>query len=99
MAEQTVVSIDLLRALCVNLLDHVQSVEGPEVRLDKDYYWSVPVEQLYDVYSPPTDLTIGQLSECLTNLERLRDDPSKTTSYALVWLADLIRAVGQAVVR
>jgi len=99
MAEQTVVSIDLLRALCVSLLDHLQSVEGSEVRLDKDYYWSIPVEQRYDVYNPPTDLTIGQLSECLTNLEQLRDDPSQTTSYALVWLADLMRAVGEAVVR
>jgi hypothetical protein len=96
---QAGVSVQLLRQTVEMLLRHLEEIEGPELRLEKDYFWSIPEEQLYDVYSEPTSFTIGQLSESVSNLEALAEDPEQTISYGLVWLGDVIRAVGQSVVR
>ncbi|NNG19603.1 hypothetical protein HJ590_08420 [Naumannella sp. ID2617S] len=64
--------------------------------IDKDYYWSLDGAEQFDVSSQPNHFTIGQLSECLTNLDEMRHDP---ISYGLVWLGEILRAVGVSVVR
>jgi len=99
MTEQVRIPVELLRRESQLLLDHLESADGEVVSIDKDYYWAIAPEQLYDVYNEPSELTVGQLSECLANLEGIVGDPSRSTSYGLVWLADLIRTAGQAVVR
>jgi hypothetical protein len=70
-----------------------------ELTLDKDYFWSIPPAEAYDVYNEPSNLTVGQLTECLDNLKVIVEDPSRSTSFALVWLGELMRAVGQGAVR
>jgi hypothetical protein len=93
------VPIETLRTAVTILLNHLQEIEGPEVRLDRDYFWAISPDQIYDVYNDPHDFTVGQLSECLHNLESIVADPSKTTVFALVWLGEISKAVGQSVVR
>jgi hypothetical protein len=99
MAERVRVPVALLRRASELLLDHLESVEGDAVLVDKDYYWAIAPEQLYDAYTEPSAFTVGQLSECLENLEQIVEDPSRSTSFALVWLADLLRSAGQTVTR
>jgi hypothetical protein len=81
------------------LLDDLQRAEGERVSLDRDYFWTIGPEQAYDVFNEPSDFTVGQLTECLENLEAIVADPSRVNSYALVWLADLIRGGGHTVIR
>ena len=99
MAERVRVPVALLRRVSELLLDHLESVEGDALLVDKDYYWAIAPEQLYDAYTEPSTFTVGQLSECLENLEQIVEDPSRSTSFALVWLADLLRSAGQTVTR
>lgn len=95
----TQIPVSILRQASELLLQHLEELEGPEIQLDKDYFWSIPAERLYDVYNEPSDLTIGQLTECLSHLEKMVAEPEEAISYGLVWLADLLRAVGQSVVK
>lgn len=90
------IRVDLgeLRQSILTLLDHVASVEGPTVDLPQDYFWSIPSDELYEGRSRPGDLTIGQLSESLENLRTMRENDSMTVSFGMVWLADILRAVG-----
>jgi len=99
MAEHVQIPVALLRRASALLLDHLERVEGDAVLLDQDYFWAIAPEQLYEVYAEPTAFTVGQLSECLENLQRVVEDPSRSTSFALVWLADLLRSAGQTVAR
>lgn len=99
MSERVRVPVALLRRASELLLDHLESIEGDAVLLDKDYYWAIAPEQLYDAYAEPSAFTVGQLSECLEHLEQVAEDPSRSTSFALVWLADLLRGAGQTVIR
>jgi hypothetical protein len=98
-SEPTYVPVATLRRAADVLLEHLEELEGPVVSLDNDYFWAIPPEQLYDVMHQPSELTIGQLTECLEHLDALITDPTQATSYALVWFADLARAVGQAVIK
>ena len=69
------------------------------MHLEHDYFWSLLPPQLYDLNQSPDDRTIGQLSECLRNITNIVEDSSDVISYGLVWLAELLRAIGHEVVR
>lgn len=93
------VPVETLQQAAAILLRHLETMQGPVVVLDADFYWAISPEQRVDVYSEPSEFTIGQLTDCLENVSGIVEDPSRSTSYALVWLADLLRAVGEATVR
>jgi hypothetical protein len=68
------------------------------VPLPHDYYWSIPKEALYNPYSQPSELTLGQLSDDLEELKRIDNGKAEPLSFALVWLAAVIRAIGEETV-
>ncbi|QTF73197.1 hypothetical protein [Arthrobacter woluwensis] len=87
-----VVSKDFLREVFEVLLE--RAANGSEVvDLGEDYFWSIPPTSQTDVNADP-DLTVGQYSECLEHLESVVEDPENAIGYSLVWLADVLRAVG-----
>lgn len=98
MSKQVEVTVDALRQASAVLLNHVEEVSGSTVKLDFDLFWSISPDQRNNMHLQPTEFTIGQISESLENLRHVVDDPSEAISYALVWLADALRAVGEAIV-
>ena len=99
MAEPLTVDIDLLERVFPILIAHLRELEGDQVQLDHDYYWSMSGEQLHDVYNAPVDIGIGQITECVDWLSGLAEKPELALSYHLVWLGDVLRAIGMAKVR
>ncbi|MFI9535689.1 hypothetical protein ACIG56_20865 [Nocardia fusca] len=94
------VSLPELRRSFDVIFDHLEAVtKSDSVVLDKDYFWSISPDERYDVYNTPADLTIGQLSESWQHLRDLLADPDQALSYHLVWLADVLRAIGDDIVR
>jgi hypothetical protein len=94
MTDDMVVDLDLLEETFSVLIARLRAAGGPTFRLDRDYYWSIPQDQVFDVYSNPEGLTIGQVSECLDWLEGLRADHERALPYHLVWLGDVLHAIG-----
>ena len=94
MSEPLGISVERLRAVFDLLMTRLAQDEGDTVGLARDYFWSVPPDALYNVYEEPKELTIGQLSESWDRLEGLLEDDSRALPYHLVWLADVIRALG-----
>jgi len=92
------IPLDQLRSAFELALRHVEASAGNAVTLEHDYFWSVPGDELYDVPNEPSTLTIGQLSESWQHLEGLLTDEGRAVGYHLVWLADVIRAIGQTTV-
>lgn len=99
MAGQIPIDIGLLEQAAALLIGHLREQAGPEALLDHDYYWSVPSTQEHNVYEMPTDLTVGQITECLEWLGAVVREPESALAYHLVYLGDVLRAVGQAVVK
>ncbi|TWG07641.1 hypothetical protein [Saccharopolyspora dendranthemae] len=94
--DESVVSVEDLRQVMNRALDNLQAQVGERVELDNDFFWSVPPELAYDVYTQPQpeQLTVGQLSESWSNLARLNEAAGEVPAYALVWLADVLKALG-----
>lgn len=90
----TTVSSTMLRAKFEALMDHVEEHLGTSISIAEDYFWSVPYPEIYDAASDPGTLTTGQISESLENLRRSIDEPELFVGYELVWLADVLRAIG-----
>ncbi|WFR84359.1 hypothetical protein [Arthrobacter sp. Y-9] len=87
------VTKDLLREAFEILLE--RAANGDDVvDLGVDYYWSIPPRLQGDVLAGPPELTVGQYSECTENLSSLVNDPENAVGYGLVWLADVLRAIG-----
>ena len=91
------IPVDTLRRAASTLLDHVEGLHGPVVNVGTDMFWVIDPAERDNVYSTPTNFSIGQLSEALRNVTDVCDDPERAISYALVWLSDLLRATGEAV--
>lgn len=90
------ISIDIatLREAVEAVLTNLNERYGDSISLRSDYFWSIPFDQVYDVLNEPSELTIGQVSECVDSIENLAQDPSVFTQYSLVWLGEIFRAIG-----
>ena len=98
MEEPLRIPVAELRRAALVALDHLESKVGASVTLDREFFWSIPGDAAYDLDSEPSELTVGQLSESWQHLADLLGDESQALSYHLVWLAEVLRAIGQDVV-
>ncbi|MFD9689067.1 hypothetical protein ACFWXO_25310 [Kitasatospora sp. NPDC059088] len=93
--EQLRVSLDQVRDSFEVLMRHLEAHgAGGEAALPNDLFWSVPPPELYDMTAKPDVLTIGQVSESWAQLQALLADPDRAIGHHLVWLADVLRAIG-----
>lgn len=92
------ITTDELRGISERLLAHLERNGIESVEVSEDYYWDVPTGSRYDPYKQPPELSLGQLSEDWRELHRILQGESEPISYALVWLASILRAVGEKVV-
>lgn len=84
-----------LRDVFERLVTHLEQTKGTFVTLHEDYFYSMPYPEIYDVMKPPPAPTIGQLTESWANLQRAEDGDS-TVTFELVWLGDLLKALGHS---
>ncbi|WP_064002888.1 hypothetical protein [Microbacterium oleivorans] len=87
------ISTTQLREVFARVLDHVESMNGGTIKVYEDYFFSVPFPEIYQATrSKQPELTIGSLEE---QWERLNSRvPESTLTFELVWLADVMRAIG-----
>jgi hypothetical protein len=97
MTKSVEVSLSSLEDSLRRVFDAMRAARGGKdiVLVSHDYFWSVPSDELFEVETRPAELTIGQVSEAISNLETLRSGVDGAIPYHLVWLADVLRAVGQ----
>jgi hypothetical protein len=92
------ITTDELRRATLAVLAHLERTGRGTIELDADYYWSIAPEQRYDVYTRPDDLSIGRLSDDWAEVAAIARGDEDAVGYALVWLASVLRAVGERTV-
>jgi hypothetical protein len=90
------VELELLERLCRRIITTMSQAGITYVDLDRDYYWNIPTEEVYDPYNDPNQLDIGQLSDDWAELLAILNEEREPLPYALVWLATIMRAVGES---
>jgi hypothetical protein len=93
MGEGPEIPLARLREVTELLLAHAERA-GDSVTLDRELFRELTPEQRYDLDHAPTEHTVGQLSESWAHLTAMADDPDRVVGYGLVWLADVLRALG-----
>jgi hypothetical protein len=84
----------LRRALAIGI-DELQRTSGSVMRLEKDFFWAIPREERFNPYEQPETMTVGQLSELIGHVSALDSDPGRVTRQHLVWLGELLKAIGE----
>ncbi len=92
----TEIKVKELKVVTSRLLEYLESENGDTLSLPEDYYWHIDADELHTVEEEPTDLSVGQLSEDWENLQRVASGESDPIRHSLVWLAAVLRAVGEA---
>lgn len=88
-----------LEQLLSILLQHQKELGNTKFTISQDYYWNVPKDDRYDPYTQPSELTLGQLTDDWSRLQNLFDDNEAIVGYSLVWLGNVLRAIGENYVR
>lgn len=91
----TEITVSDLRRITDKLFDHLDENGITKVKITEDFYWDVPAENRYDQYEKPTLLSIGQLSDDINELNNMVMGRSTVVSYGFVWLASVLRRVGE----
>jgi len=89
------VTVAELRIIAELLFAHLESKDMRSITFSEDYYWDVPAAIRYDQYQEPMKHTIAQISDDLAELSRMTDGSRPLVAYGLVWLAALLRRVGE----
>ena len=55
MDRSIVLRLDVLRRALGLVLEELEAIHGDVLRLDNDYFWSIPAEQRMNVYEQPKD--------------------------------------------
>ena len=89
------VSLSELRAAANAVLSHLEQCGTTSVTIPDDYYWDVAKEHRYDRYKVPRVHTGGHLPADLQALQRMARGERPMTGYGLVWLAAILRRIGE----
>ncbi len=65
------VSIDEIQKITTLLLSKLKESKGNEIEFNNDYYWDISENELYNPYEEPKNITLGQLSDDLDEVQRL----------------------------
>ena len=84
-----------LRQVFEQLLQLWEQGAETTISIPADFYWHIPKELKYNVYEEPHDLTIGQLTDDWEELKGVLNGERPPVRYAMVWLAAVLRAVGE----
>lgn len=81
------------------LLNYLNESGRDYLDLNNDYYWFIDKKEVYDPYNEPvsSNCTLGQLTDDWKNLKKIGDKEDEPIGYALVWLASILRAIGEDV--
>ena len=85
-----------MRAVADALFSHLETNGVTSVTISEDYYWEIPAVSRYDPYEAPREHTLGQLSDDVAELDRMIDGERPMLGNRLVWLATVLRRIGES---
>jgi len=87
------IKIDELQKIIILLLSKLKDSKGNEVEIDSDFYWDISMNEIYNPYQDPKNITLGQLSSDLEEIYRLVEKKEDAIPYDLKRIAAIIKAI------
>lgn len=86
------ISLDEIQKITLLLLSRLKESRGDEIEVINDYYWDISDEELYNPYEEPKNITLGQLSADIEEIQRLVNSDD-AIMYDLKRLAVIFKAI------
>lgn len=97
MSADKTIDIEELRAAISALLDHLCAGGKKKVELNKDYYWNLDDDQMYDVSGVPGDVSVGSLFDDWDSVQKIGNGSAVPVVLLLLKVAPLLRYIGKSV--
>ncbi len=91
------ISTTELRNIFDRLVTKLEAEGHQTIELTQDYYWDIQAPARYKMYETPGNPSIGQLSDEWSSLQRVLNGESEPLNYNLIWLAAILRAIGEQI--
>jgi hypothetical protein len=86
------IKIDEIQKITFLLFSKLKENKGDEIEIANDYYWDISNDELYNPYEEPKNITLGQLSDDIKEIQRLAN-PDDAIIYDLKRLAVILKAI------
>ncbi len=87
------VKIDEIQEIVTRLLSNLKEQKGNEIELENDFYWDISSDEVYKPYDDPKTISLGQLSDDLTEIDRLFKSKDEAIPYDLKRIAEILKAL------
>lgn len=87
-----------LSQICTRLFFHLEEMGIQTIDVNEDFYWNIPKSELYNPYQNPSELDLGQLSDDWNELQKILSAQQEPYAYGLVYLAPILRLIGEKVI-
>lgn len=88
-----VVRISDIEKTVALLLGKLKEAKGDEIAIESDYYWDVANGELYNPYSEPKSLSLGQLSQEIDEIQNALKK-GHLIAYDLKKVSSIIKVLG-----
>ncbi|QMU63847.1 MAG: hypothetical protein GKR88_05780 [Flavobacteriaceae bacterium] len=88
-----VVNIEEIQKTITLLLTNLKDKKGNKIELKNDFYWDISSDELYNPYDEPKDISLGQLSDDLSEIHRLSKAEGDGIPYDLKRISEILRAL------
>lgn len=89
------IKISTLSEICVRHFESLQDLGYDSLEISRDYYWTIDLEDLYNLYEDPEDFGVGSLVEEWQAMEQILTGEYEPCAVSLQWLAGLFMAVAE----
>jgi hypothetical protein len=86
------VDIDEIEKITLRLLSKLRIEKGTFIEIKNDFYWDISTEEIYNPYEKPVNITLGQLSDDLSELHKIIKDDDMI-AYDLKRVAVIFQAL------
>ena len=89
------INIDEIEKAMLQLFNELRNLKGNIVELEPvDFYWAISGKDLYNPYIEPQELTLGQISDDLLEMQKIADNKIDPVTYDFVKLSSILAAIG-----
>ena len=92
------IKVSELRTISKHLFEYLIKSGRNEIEIEEDYYWYIKEADVYNSDEDPTDFEMGQLTDDMDELRKIKTGESPPLGYALFWLSSILRIVGEKTV-
>ena len=88
--------LHVLKSIVNEMFKQLEGKNVESFEVTEDYYWFIPHDSAYNMDVKPDELTVGQLSEDLKELNKLLTTKEyEPVLYNFVWLSEIFKVIGK----